>query len=88
MSTRSEHTCDSQAPFDRIIVTAAGPKVPESLAEQLAEGGRLVIPVESVDSHLQRLYLYVKRDGQLEPRFLSGCRFVPLVGAEGWESAD
>lgn len=72
------------APFDSIIVTAAGPKIPPKLLEQLADGGRLVMPVESTDSHLQRLYLYLKRDGEIEPRFLGGCRFVPLVGADGW----
>jgi protein-L-isoaspartate(D-aspartate) O-methyltransferase len=75
-----------EAPFDRILVTAAGPKVPTNLVEQLTEGGRLVIPVESADSHHQRLYLYIKQNGELEPRFLGGCRFVPLVGAQGWEA--
>ncbi|MBX9655445.1 protein-L-isoaspartate(D-aspartate) O-methyltransferase [bacterium] len=74
------------APFDSIIVTAAGPKIPPRLADQLVEGGRLVMPVESTDSHLQRLYLYLKKDGELEPQFLGGCRFVPLVGADGWQA--
>ena len=75
----------ADAPFDRILVTAAGPKVPAPLAEQLVEGGRLVIPIEDEETNAQRLYLYTKRDGQLEPRFLTGCRFVPLVGLEGFD---
>ena len=78
--------CPDGAPFDAIMVTAAGPKIPPRLVEQLAEGGRLVMPVESTDSHLQRLYVYLKRDGEIEPRFLGGCRFVPLVGADGWQA--
>jgi protein-L-isoaspartate(D-aspartate) O-methyltransferase len=75
-----------KGPFDRIILTAAGPKIPPPLIDQLAEGGRMVLPIESSPG-IQQLYLYRKRDGELEPQSLGGCRFVPLVGAEGWESA-
>jgi protein-L-isoaspartate(D-aspartate) O-methyltransferase len=70
------------APYDGILVAAASPRVPESLKHQLADGGRLVIPVGPPDQ--QRLTI-VCRDGD---RFVEsvheGCVFVPLVGAEGW----
>lgn len=72
-----------QGPFDRIILTAAGPKIPPPLVEQLADGGRMVLPLESAPG-MQQLYLYRKREGELEPQSLGGCRFVPLVGSEGW----
>jgi protein-L-isoaspartate(D-aspartate) O-methyltransferase len=72
-------------PFDAIIVAAGGPQVPESLKHQLAQGGRLVIPVGS--SYSQQL-LRIRRVGEEEwkTEMLSGVRFVPLVGEEGWES--
>lgn len=76
------------APFDRILVTAAGPQVPPSLAEQLAEGGRLVIPVQSPLAKHQGLYVYTKTEGQLEPLYLGGCRFVPLIGEQGWSPTE
>ena len=70
------------APYDGILVAAASPRVPESLKHQLADNGRLVIPVGPPDQ--QRLII-VHRDGD---RFVEsvheGCVFVPLVGAEGW----
>lgn len=67
-----------EAPYDRIIVTAAASQVPPALAEQLAEGGILVIPIGDADS--QTLMAYRRRAGQFHGRALSGCRFVPLVG--------
>ncbi len=74
-----------EAPFDAIIVAAGGPEVPASLKEQLAIGGRLVIPVgETVG--LQKL-VRVTRDSQEDYRHQSlvDVRFVPLVGQEGWK---
>jgi protein-L-isoaspartate(D-aspartate) O-methyltransferase len=72
-----------EAPFDAITVTAGGPAVPESLREQLAVGGRLVIPIGA--EGVQRLLL-VRRSA--EDRFdeedLGPVRFVPLIGEEGW----
>jgi protein-L-isoaspartate(D-aspartate) O-methyltransferase len=68
------------APYDRILVAAAATHVPAALADQLAEGGTLVIPVGS--SHSQTLYAYHLRGGRLHAELLSGCRFVPLVGAQ------
>jgi protein-L-isoaspartate(D-aspartate) O-methyltransferase len=70
------------APFDRIMVTAAGPDLPEALGDQLAEGGRLVIPMGG--QHLQDLYLYIKTGGKLERFNHGGCRFVKLIGEQGW----
>ena len=72
-----------EAPYDRIMVTAAAPRIPRSLEEQLAPGGRMVIPVG--DSWDQTLILVVKtRDGRIirEPRL--PVLFVPLIGEEGW----
>jgi protein-L-isoaspartate(D-aspartate) O-methyltransferase len=72
------------ASYDAIVVTAGAPKVPQPLLEQLAIGGRLVIPVGSY-SYLQSL-MRVRRTGEHEYRDeeLCGVRFVPLIGAAGW----
>lgn len=72
------------APYDAILVTAGGPSVPEALKSQLAPGGHLVVPVGS--RSLQELIrISRKDDGQeAKPEVLMECRFVPLVGAEGW----
>jgi protein-L-isoaspartate(D-aspartate) O-methyltransferase len=71
------------APFDAIIVSAAAPSVPQALAEQLALGGRLLIPVGESEQQLLQL---VQRhpDGTTSVRTLEGCRFVPLIGAQGF----
>ena len=76
------------APYDGIIVAAGGPKIPESLKEQLRIGGRLVIPVGS-DPKVQEL-VRVTRISQHEYRRedLADVRFVPLIGHEGWAPAD
>ncbi len=71
-----------QAPFDGIVVTAAAPEVPEALRRQLADGGRLVIPVG--DGWMQSLML-VQRSGQhYRESTVLGCRFVPLIGEGGY----
>jgi protein-L-isoaspartate(D-aspartate) O-methyltransferase len=70
------------APFDAIASGACAPKLPPSLAQQLAPGGRLVLPIG--DEQAQGLYRYVKRaDGGLDSALLERVRFVPLVGQEG-----
>ena len=70
------------APYDRIIVTAAASHIPPPLLEQLKDGGLLVIPVGGPD--LQTLQA-IRRTGNTQQVVnLSACRFVPLVGAEGW----
>ena len=72
------------APFDGIVVTAAAPEVPPPLLEQLADGGRLVIPVGAAD---QQELLAVRRKGEkTSSRVVNYCRFVPLVGRYGWRS--
>ncbi|MFQ5590925.1 MAG: protein-L-isoaspartate(D-aspartate) O-methyltransferase [Phycisphaerae bacterium] len=72
------------APFDGILVTAAAPRVPESLVNQLVDGGRLVVPVGGL---AEQTIVVVVRDG---PRTIEtpclGCRFVKLIGQEGWSS--
>ena len=66
-----------EAPYDRIIVTAAAPVCPPALFEQLADAGVLVIPVGVGDE--QRLERWTKQTGELVRESLGGCRFVPLV---------
>ena len=70
------------APYDGIVVGAAAPSVPQAYAEQLAEGGRLVIPVGGRDE--QVLAVFTRRGDQLERRDVGPVRFVPLLGAQGW----
>ncbi|MGK2933871.1 MAG: protein-L-isoaspartate(D-aspartate) O-methyltransferase [Gemmatimonadaceae bacterium] len=71
------------APYDAILVSAAAPDIPEAYVEQLAEGGRLLIPLG--DREEQILYLIVKRGDQLERTEIAPVRFVPLVGKHSWE---
>jgi protein-L-isoaspartate(D-aspartate) O-methyltransferase len=70
------------APYDAIIVAAAAPRVPAGYIDQLAEGGRLVIPVGTLDH--QELQQFRKVGARIVPRRLGYCRFVPLTGAGGW----
>lgn len=71
------------APYDAILVSAAAPDVPEAYVEQLAEGGRLLIPLG--DREEQILYLIVKRGDALERTEIAPVRFVPLVGKHSWD---
>jgi len=71
------------APFDAIIVSAAAPSIPPALVDQLALGGRLVVPVG--DAKQQILQLVQRHpDGTTSMRTLEGCRFVPLIGQQGF----
>ncbi len=71
------------APFDKIIVTAGGPKVPELLIDQLKTGGILVIPVG--DKQVQRMLRIIKKsDKELITEDHGTFRFVPLTGGDGW----
>jgi len=73
------------APFDAILVSAGAPDVPESLKNQLAIGGRMVIPI-GTDTRAQELIRITHRaDGQYDREDLADVRFVPLIGEEGWE---
>jgi protein-L-isoaspartate(D-aspartate) O-methyltransferase len=71
-----------RAPYDRILVTAAAARAPQPLIEQLADGGIIVIPLGGRD--VQTLQAIEKVGGQSRLVNLSACRFVPLVGEEGW----
>jgi protein-L-isoaspartate(D-aspartate) O-methyltransferase len=71
------------APYDAVIITAATPRIPPPLVEQLAEGGRLVAPVGSLD--LQTLLKVEKREGRTVTTDYGGVRFVPLIGSHGWD---
>lgn len=72
----------TEAPFDRIIVTAGAPAVPPSLVEQLGDGGVMVIPVGGEDE--QDLLRLRREDGRVTREKMCGCVFVKLLGAEGW----
>jgi protein-L-isoaspartate(D-aspartate) O-methyltransferase len=73
-----------EAPFDAILVTAGSPQVPPPLVEQLAIGGRLVIPVG--DRYTQTLTRVRRTPEGLKHEYLGGCRFVKLIGRHGWEA--
>lgn len=70
-------------PYDAIIVTAGAPNVPQPLLDQLAEGGRLIIPVGNRFS--QELIKMTKKRGKYIQKNLGGCRFVDLIGVHGWK---
>jgi len=72
------------APFDAMLVAAAAPAAPQPLLAQLAEGGRMIIPVGDEDN--QELQLIEKHSGAFSTKTLEGCRFVPLVGHHGWQN--
>ncbi|MEE9187139.1 MAG: protein-L-isoaspartate(D-aspartate) O-methyltransferase [Bacteroidota bacterium] len=72
------------APFDGIIVTAGAPCIPDPLLKQLADGGRLVIPIGDLD--IQRLHV-IHRDGErFDTKEIYGFKFVPLIGTKGWKT--
>ena len=73
-----------RAPFEAIAVHATAPAPPPSLLDQLAEGGRLVVPVAEPGADM--LTRFTRRGERLERRKLAPCRFVPLVGDEGYEA--
>ncbi len=70
------------APYDGIIVTAAAPNVPEPLLQQLADDGRLVIPVGDMD--IQDLHVIIRTGESFEKKEIRGFKFVPLIGKKGW----
>jgi protein-L-isoaspartate(D-aspartate) O-methyltransferase len=74
------------APFNAILITAAAPKVPQTLIDQLAEGGRLVAPVGGRD--LQELIRVTRAGNQTVESLHGGVRFVPLIGKYGWEEVN
>ncbi|MFQ5906762.1 MAG: protein-L-isoaspartate(D-aspartate) O-methyltransferase [bacterium] len=72
-----------QAPFGAILVTAGAPDVPKYLFEQLAEGGRMVVPIGGM--HGQDLVVVKKKNGKPIKTSHFGCVFVPLIGKYGWK---
>ena len=76
--------CPDRAPYDRIICAAGAPEVPPAWIEQLAEQGRMLLPVGSLQS--QTLLRLDKINGQMRRTDLGPVRFVPLLGADGWET--
>jgi len=74
------------APFDRILVTAGAPSAPKPLLEQLAPGGRLVIP--EGDRQRQQLTLYERIGRTVRRKVLEEVAFVPLIGRHGWQESD
>jgi len=76
---------EDAAPFDGIVVTAAAARIPEALMRQLRDGARLVIPV---GTQATQELMVVHRQGTVFERTVgTSCRFVPLIGADGWPAA-
>jgi protein-L-isoaspartate(D-aspartate) O-methyltransferase len=71
------------APYDAILVSAGAPSVPEPLLAQIAEGGRMLVPVGTRED--QQLVMYQRSNGRVEPKKLGPVRFVPLLGHHGWD---
>ncbi len=71
------------APFDGILVTAGAPSMPDSLIKQLAEGGKIVIPIGSKEN--QKIYVGTKEKEKLHTSVYDGFKFVPLIGKSGWK---
>jgi len=74
---------DEFAPYDAIIVTAGAPKIPQPLMDQMAEGGKLVIPIGNM--YGQDLIKVTRTKNAFKEKNLGGSRFVDLIGAHGWE---
>jgi protein-L-isoaspartate(D-aspartate) O-methyltransferase len=70
------------APYDAILVSAAAPDVPQPLLDQLADGGRMIVPLG--DRQEQMLVMVTRRDSRFERRDITPVRFVPLLGTHGW----
>lgn len=75
------------APYDRIVVAAGGPVVPQSLRDQLGENGRLIMPVGSYKKQKLQL-VWRKKNGRFGQKTLTPVRFVPLIGDEGWDDGE
>ena len=76
----------SAAPYDGIVVAAGAPKLPRSLMDQLSVGGRLVVPVGSLEAQ-ELMKVRRTRDG-FSVNTLGSCRFVPLIGSDAWSADD
>ena len=76
--------CPDEAPFDAILAAASGSHVPKPLMDQLAPGGRLVMPVGDPGGVQELVKMTKRSDGTTKQKNLGGVRFVPLIGEEGW----
>ena len=74
--------CPEEAPFDSIMVTAGGPRVPRELVDQLSQNGRMLMPVGSREN--QDLVLVTRTKGGFSSKSLGPCRFVPLISSHAW----
>jgi protein-L-isoaspartate(D-aspartate) O-methyltransferase len=74
------------APYDACLVAAASPSIPTALTDQLATNGRLVIPVGSTADQ-DMLVVTKGEDGRLTQKSHGGCRFVKLIGEQGWDAS-
>ena len=74
--------CPEEAPFDAIMVTAASPRLPQALLQQMAIGGRMVIPIGTLKD--QELTKVLRTDEGHTVTMLGPCRFVPLIGEDAW----
>ena len=79
--------CPEHAPFDAILAAASGSHVPQPWIEQLADGGRIVMPVGEPHWVQELIKVTKGPDGKLIHENLGGVRFVPLIGEEGWKDA-
>ena len=73
----------AHAPYDAILVSAGGPTIPQPLVEQLADCGRMIVPVGGLDE--QTLKLVVRRGTEVRTSDVAPVRFVPLYGTHGWD---
>lgn len=69
--------------FDKIIISAAAPSPPQSLVNQMRDGGRMILP--SGNKFIQNLILIKKENGKITKENHGGCQFVPLIGSQGWK---
>ena len=76
----------SQALYDRVIVTAGAPHLPQAYKDQLADPGCIVIPIGSL--HDQKIHVYDRRGDDWTETHDTACRFVPLIGQDGWSRED
>ena len=74
------------SPYDAILVSAGAPSIPQPLLDQLAEGGRLLIPIG--DREEQKLVVAERKSGQVEVHDVAPVRFVPLLGSHGWSGSE
>ncbi len=76
-----------EAPFDGIVVSASAPQLPVALAQQLADGGRIVIPIGTAENG-ESMIRYTRQGDELTSEYLGAFTFVPLIGKDGWDISE